>query len=124
MKTKTLFNAYKEAKAQIALIERIHGAWGIAVGDSDESRRWIRLDRLTRRIDARFNGRKVCSLCACGDGAHYSSCRRYEKPVLDDDAYDLGEPESHGRMCPDCGAELREAVGIVFCQSCDYRELW
>lgn len=45
-----------------------------------------------------------------------------EKPVLPDDAYDVGVED--GDRCPKCGAMLRVTGGVVFCPDCDYKEVF
>ena len=85
MNLQTIFKAYQMAEMHKArAVERrgIFGnnRFGIACNNDLFALRWQRYDRLSRRIEARINGEKVCPICIAGGEKHYWACPRYEKP--------------------------------------------
>ena len=79
MEFKTLFRAYRlsEKRKRWASIS-YNGTYGIAVSDKPSARKWQRYDRLSRRIEARVEGERVCPVCVAPNNSHYSSCPKME----------------------------------------------
>ncbi len=84
MKIQTLFKAYKGAEsyknraAEIRSKPFGNGTFGIACADDKQARIWQRYDRLSRRIEARIMGEKVCPICVAPNDKHFSKCRHYK----------------------------------------------
>lgn len=84
MKILTLFKAYQKAESIKQRNAELRGGvfgggfFGIATGTDERARRWQRYDRLSQRIEARFNGEKVCPICVARNSNHYTYCRYYQ----------------------------------------------
>ena len=84
MKIQTLFKAYQGAEFQKRNAADIrgklfgNGTFGIACADDKQARIWQRYDRLSRRIEARIMGEKVCPICVAPNGKLFSKCRHYK----------------------------------------------
>ena len=81
MKIQTLFKAYQGAEFNKRYAAEMRGAifgngtFGIASADDRQARIWQRYDRLSRRIEARIMGEKICPICTAPNDYHYTNCR-------------------------------------------------
>lgn len=85
MKIQTLFKVYQGAERHKSRAAEIrgklfgNGTFGIACADDRQAKIWQRYDRLSRRIEARIMGEKVCLICVAPNGKHFSKCKHYKE---------------------------------------------